>query len=289
MSRLDNLKQKIVWLPLSWKFFGVTLGILIGAYVFGFKTTHTNVKVVYHILLIRGFLGALAGGVLGFYAAILLYKIFRTSTQKKCTLLEHRRDNRIFVKNLGLFLIFLLLTIVVWIGSFAAILRILTLYPAQLPQLALGIGIIIVILGWVLVGRRLVWVKYCAAMVDTLLLGPFNYIKLRSLGKRQLQIIWVGVLLLFLIFIFPPWVAYPYMVDNNGVGKSVFVGFHYISGTSYDVLGETALVAPEISKTAFVVVLGLILVGIICLLLAFNKSKRESGSSAIRPTASPRR
>ena len=109
--------------------------------------------------------------------------------------------------------------------------------------------------------------------IDFFLLGPFNFMSLRSLNNIQLRILWPGIAFLFLLGIYPPWIAYPYMSGGKGHGEKQFMGFHFINASSYDVVGEAPYMAPEINYLLWGIFCVLVMLTICLLILICNTDK----------------
>lgn len=123
-------------------------------------------------------------------------------------------------------------------------------------------------ISWILVGRKIVWPQ----IVYIALLGPFNLWQPANFNLRQLRIVWVSCMLLWLLLVFPPWQAYESRSGGKGVGKPPFVGFHFLLSDDYTILREAPYMLPEISwKMVGILSCCILLVAVI--LVYFMRSK----------------
>lgn len=155
--------------------------------------------------------------------------------------------NRVYsLGNLGCFIAFGVLTVGIWFALvFVGGLIITQPLPSfhHVVALVLVFALFAIAISWILVGRKIVWPQ----IVYISLLGPFNCWQPAHFNLRQLRIVWVSCMLLWLLLVFPPWQAYAYTSGDKGVGKPAFVGFHFLLSDDYTILREAPYMLPEIS------------------------------------------
>jgi len=200
--------------------------------------------------------GVLAGGVVGAVVARRVCK--RSEIRAPARLLaQGRRDRR---KTVRILVGFLLLAACLGLGfawlasALSCVFSQVELTNAMGPSAIPGI-----ILSWVLVGRRLQGSK---RLEHALLLGPFKYWCPSWLSIPQMKVLWVSLVLVALLLIFPPHVAFTSGVDGVGSGGRTFVGFHFIMSDERQVLGDSSSLSwPEIDWTWTVVLALAVVIG----------------------------
>ncbi len=156
------------------------------------------------------------------------------------------RNRAYSLGNLGRFIAFGVLTVAIWFAlGFVGGLIITQPLPSfhHVVALLLVFAFFAIAISWILVGRKIVWPQ----IVYISLLGPFNFWQPAHFNLRQLRIVWVSYMLLLLLLIFPPWQGYAFGSGDKGVGKPVFVGFHFLLSDDYTILREAPYMFPEIS------------------------------------------
>jgi hypothetical protein len=135
---------------------------------------------------------------------------------------------------------------------------------------ALAIGV-----SWLVIGRKVRLGPTVGRAVNWLLLGPFNYRRLKRLDERQHKILWVGFALILFELLFPPWVAHHSTLGGKGLGAPDFVGFHLVGSDHYSVVRDSPYVLVEISHTGQ---LCLLLGTAVCTLLGICSLRRGTES-----------
>ena len=182
--------------------------------------------------------------------------------------------NRVYsLGNLGRFIAFGALTAGIWFAlGFVAGLIITQPLPSfhHVVALLLVFAFFAIAISWILVGRKIVWPE----IVYIALLGPFNLWQPAHFNLRQLRIVWVSCMLLWLLLIFPPWQGYAFGSGDKGVGKPAFVGFYFFFSDDY-ALAETPYMFPEISWKMLGILSCCILL-VAGILVYFMRSKADS-------------
>jgi len=249
---------------------GLVLAYLLGVrHEFGTTTEQTffgPVDVLTRITqvnLLPTIVGAVAGGVAGYFASILvLYALGRRSgglgaERRKGAGQKHTYSNKTKEareynagKNLVLFAGFLGVALLVWLFLFAIAILVLWEHLANKQQavwVLKGFALLSLVIAWVIIGRKIVLKEAWRRRLDRLLCGPFTRIRVAWPNRRQQKTIWIGILVEAIVWLFPPWVAYLSLCDGQPDGKSEFIGFHFFALSEYGVLGETAYIAARIS------------------------------------------
>jgi hypothetical protein len=227
-------------------------------------------------------LGGLLGGVGGYLLSILvLYAVGRpvsglgtgrrTGAQEEGayrTGKAKERRERKTGKNIVLFAGFLGVSLLAWLFLFAVTLLEIGEHVRneQQGELMLKVfAVISLLIGWIIVGRKIVLTSAWGDRLDRLLRGPFSQARVPWLNKRQQKVLWVGIVVELLLLLFPPWVAYDSLADGLPDGAPEFIGFHCFAASEYGVLGEAAYAAARISYE----LLGLLSLGVgaVCAIL----------------------
>lgn len=151
------------------------------------------------------------------------------------------------VKNILYTVSFLLLFGIIWyISVSATIKKFEPLTGIRFNIIVKYLAVLSVLISWLLVGRKIRVGQTIPRILNWLLLGPFNYIKIKKLNLGQHKALWIGFVLIVFLILLPPWIAYTYSINDKGIGDSEFVGFHFVLSTKYDVLYDAPYMVAEI-------------------------------------------
>lgn len=232
----------------------------------------------------RSLVGLLAGGMIG-----LLIVLTRMKSRGGDENLESRKQ--IFsVRNIFYILSFLLLFLVAWVGSVITIVKKVQPLPdIRFRIIAKSMAIFAAAVSWVLVGRKIQIGQTIPRMMNWLLLGPFNYIRFKQFNSRQHKVIWVALVLIMYVILFPPWIGFDTAMDGQGIGDYEFVGFHFLLSDQYVVLGASPYAVAEIShKTQLFLIVGIIICTLIGVLYftkrPYSKTSRTNEKKCPRST-----
>lgn len=157
------------------------------------------------------------------------------------------RRGLLTVKNILYIVSFLLLFGIIWyISVFVTIKKLESLTDIRAFIIIKYLAVLSALISWLLAGRK-IWIgRTIPRIFNRLLLGPFNYIRLALFNSQQHKILWIGIVLIILLILFPPWIAYRYAIEDKGHGDSEFVGFHFVLSSKYDVLYDAPYMIAEI-------------------------------------------
>lgn len=263
-------------MPPLFRYGCVSVGILVGVLLFGFETrmgfTESEfgfdvMRKTKHLSLFPASLGALAGGAIGYVMSIIFYGILSKYYSK---LSAGEKNNQIQSRRLGYS--FVGLALLIWVAAQLIIRRFLPSVTSFQAMYIIKYTVILsLVISWVLIGRKIVWksrvLDWLSKNKDIFLLGPFNSIKLTLMNKKQLRVIWVSILLILLLCVFPPWKAYRYASGEGGLGSPDFIDFHSNLSGSQHVIVEAPYVLVEVDYELLRILIGLVVVA--CLFLVF--------------------
>ena len=271
-----------------WRFVGIILGVLMGGYLLGVErymttgdTTKTEssfdvVTETIRINLLETLIGALIGAFIGYLGVVLLHYVLTRcspvpSPSQPNGHLESYTSSKEFSrpeeynvkKNVLTFVIFVALAVVIF-GGLAVALWIAPFFMTQRfiwePETILQVKTLLqhlalfsLVFSWLIVGRKISLKPSWRAKKDFVLLGPFNFVDVPFMNNKQLKVLWVGIVFICLLCLFPPWVGYEFASEGQGVGKGDFIGYHFILQREdlYGILGEAPYATAEISWTMF--------------------------------------
>ena len=131
---------------------------------------------------------------------------------------------------------------------------------------------------WLIIGGENFLGQTVASFCDKLFLGPFNWIRVESLCRKQLKVIWIGSLAIIYLIVFPPWIAYEFSSSGKGTGPTTFADFHFFGASQYSVLGESVYSVAEISRIMQLVMI-LIVIALSLLLFFYYGSSDQRGKA----------
>jgi hypothetical protein len=157
------------------------------------------------------------------------------------------RTGLLTVKNILYIVSFLLLFVITWyISVYVTIKKLEPLTDIRAFIIIKYLAVLSSLISWLLVGRKIRFGQTIPRILNWLLLGPFNSIKIKKLNLGQHKALWIGMVLIVFLILFPPWIAYRYASGDQGLGDSEFVGFHFVLSTKYDVLYDAPYIIAEI-------------------------------------------
>lgn len=197
--------------------------------------------------------GALMGGALG---ALFVY---RGRFMNKLPTRPPADTERFTRRTVGLLVGSILLAVCVWLAFMGFVIGYSkSLAQVELKSFAVLGTVFSIVLSWVLLGRRSAWSR---RVEHALMLGPFRYWLPSRLTIPQLKVLWPSVVLLGVLFLFPPRVAYESAINGVGHGGRTFVGFHLILSSERDVLGDSPLSWLETNWILTIALAGLVAIG----------------------------
>jgi len=260
-----------------WRVVGILLGILIGGYSLGVERfmvpggtkTESGFDVVtetIRINVLETLMGALIGAFIGYLGILLLHYaltrclgVLPSSVGKNLSKffarseVSYEPEQYNAKKNVLLFIIFIGLAVAMWLAAvFVAGRLIREPMPfLQIKTLLYFLALSSLVVSWVIVGRKISLKRSWRAKKDFVLLGPFNFMDVPFLNKRQLKVLWLGIVAICLLCVFPPWIGYESTIDDKGFGRGDFIGFHFLLQQEdlYHLIGEDPYVTAEISYT----------------------------------------
>ncbi len=139
-------------------------------------------------------------------------------------------------------------------------------------------GILALVVSWIIVGRKIDLTSNFRETIRYISLGPFVRWEIWGMNTRQLRALWIALVLLLLLLLFPPWVGYNSTIDGKPVGEPLFVGFHWVLMKP----SRVGLVGPhitgEINKPLWFAI-GLVLV-LSCFFIVILQRDREQHKAA---------
>lgn len=221
----------------------------------------------------RSLVGLLVGGTIG-----LLIVLARMKSRRGDENLESRKQ--IFsARNIFYGLSFLLLFLVTWTGSVIAIVKkVEPLTYIRFRIIAKSMAILAAMVSWVLIGRKIQIGRTVPRIINWLLLGPFNCTGFKQFNSRQHKVLWVALVLIMYVILFPPWVGFDTAMGGQGLGDSEFIGFHFLLSDQYAVLGTSPYAVAEVShKTQLFLIVGIIICTLIGVLYFAKRPYSKTG------------
>ncbi len=133
-----------------------------------------------------------------------------------------------------------------------------------------------IICSWVAVHKKFVWSKRWSKRRNSLMLGPFRRKKIPFMNDKQLKVLWITAVFMFLSLLFPPWVAYKVASGNIGTGTPTFAGFHFILSSQFSVLGLSPYIVTEVSYKMLYIWELFLLAILVIMMVIFRKKKLKS-------------
>ena len=145
---------------------------------------------------------------------------------------------------------FILLAFFLWVGLTLLILSLLSpVTSLQMAFTARYSAVVAILISWLVLGRKIVWtspvVLWLSKHRDALILGPFRDFETRLLNKKQLAVIWIGIVVIIFRCLFPPWAGYVFASGGVGTGKREFIGCHFILSRPESVIGVSPYIVAE--------------------------------------------
>lgn len=200
------------------------------------------INVVYNISMnpLRGLLGVLLGGLFGVFGVQFLARKIDFTRLK-------RRMEGFKKRNLLFAFCFLLLFTVIWATCVIIGIEIKEpLTALERRAMTSYLAVFSAVGAWVIVGRKIRLGPTIKKVLSWILLGPLNYIQVKSLNTKQKKVLWVGMMLVLFFFLFPPWIGFEAKSGDRGIGDADFVGFHFFLSTQYGVLYDAPYAIAQI-------------------------------------------
>jgi hypothetical protein len=201
--------------------------------------------------LSRGFFGMLVGGIVGLLVVLLIRRrgLVTIGMVESHTELSSG-------KNVFYILSCVLLFLTIWsVSLLATIKKIQPLPDIRFKMITKYLAVLSGVVSWALIGRKIQIGQTIPRILNWLLLGPFNYVRLKRFNSGQQKMLWVGFVLVICLVLFPPCSAFKSATGGKGIGDSEFVGFHFLLSDQYDILGDAPYVLAEIKRTAQVLLI----------------------------------
>lgn len=221
------------------------------------------ITVKYNLSLntLRALIGIILGGLFGVYVTPLISRNINVKWLRRR--IEGLKSNFIFT------ICFIILTVVIWLAFVIIGINI----KGDFTRLEFGamktyLGIFSVVCAWGIVGRKIRFGHTTSQILNWVLLGPFNCVKIEFFNTKQKKLIWVGILMVVFVLLFPPWIGFGWESNNKGIGDVDFIGFHFFRSSQYEVLYDAPYAIAQIwssmEKMIIVGVISGVLLGILC-------------------------
>jgi hypothetical protein len=131
------------------------------------------------------------------------------------------------------FVLFAGLTFLFWVAVINVFDYLVDVYRSKLhANMIFHSSVVLAFLAaWLAVGYRITWL---GSGFDAIFETYGKYISF--LNTNQLIVIIIGTILVFCLFVFPPWFGYNYGSDEYGWNEITFIGFHFFASLQVNVL-----------------------------------------------------